>query len=220
MNEDERKGFILVGTLGLGSLAVWYLSRQRDTSAASTWWAPGPLSLGCPPHPDGENVTPPPENGTPLGRYFTVEELSVSATAERHGLDNTPRGEALENLQHLVNNVLDPFRALIGKPIRVNSGYRSPEVNSRISAASSTSQHMEGRAVDFLIEGMEAEAIAQAFHESGLDFDQLIWYTPGQGGHVHISYVHPSVRPNRNMMRKKDSSGYHTWTPSPLRTSV
>ena len=50
-------------------------------------------------------------------KYFTMTELTASATARRKGIDNTPDMQAKANLTALVSNVLDPLRELYGKPI-------------------------------------------------------------------------------------------------------
>ena len=61
---------------------------------------------------------------TKLGTFFTLDELTVSQTATRRGLDNTPRQEAQHNLLLLVHNVLDPLRLALNKPLVVTTGVR------------------------------------------------------------------------------------------------
>ena len=60
-------------------------------------------------------------------KYFTIEELCHSDTANARGIDNTPTEEVKANLEALIDNVLDPLREAYGKPIYLNSGYRCPE---------------------------------------------------------------------------------------------
>ena len=55
-------------------------------------------------------------------KYFTIEELTRSATATTRGIDNTPTPEIKANLERLVDKVLDGLREIYGKPITVNSG--------------------------------------------------------------------------------------------------
>ena len=76
-------------------------------------------------------------------KYFTINELTRTST----GLDNTPSKDVQANLEYLVNNVLDKVREIYGKPIKVNSGYRSKLVNKKVGGASN-SQHTKGEAVD------------------------------------------------------------------------
>lgn len=73
-------------------------------------------------------------------KYFTLKELTRSATAEAKGIDNTPTPEVEKNLTLLVENILDPLRLIYGKPITVNSGYRCPELNKAVGG-SATSDH-------------------------------------------------------------------------------
>ena len=74
-------------------------------------------------------------------KYFTIDELCKSATAEAKGIDNTPTEEVKKNLENLVKYVLDPLREKYGKPIYVNSGYRSEALNKAVGG-SKTSQHL------------------------------------------------------------------------------
>lgn len=80
-------------------------------------------------------------------RYFTLRELTRSATAIRLGIDNTPDAKVAENLKKLVETVLDPLREAYGKPIIVTSGYRCEKLN-RAVGGSRTSQHVHGQAAD------------------------------------------------------------------------
>ena len=73
-------------------------------------------------------------------KYFTINELTKSATATSKGIDNTPTKEVVGNLTTLVDKVLDPLREAYGKPIKVNSGYRCPKLNKAVGG-SATSQH-------------------------------------------------------------------------------
>jgi len=78
-----------------------------------------------------------------IGKYFTIEELIKTNSK----LVNVPSKAETENLRLLVENVLDPLREKYGKPITVNSGYRSPIVNARVGGAKN-SDHVKGMAAD------------------------------------------------------------------------
>lgn len=84
-------------------------------------------------------------------KYFTIEELTRSDTAEEHGIDNTPTPEEEKKLVALIENVLDPLREMYGGPITVNSGYRGPVLNSCIGGAK-TSQHCFDSETEILTE--------------------------------------------------------------------
>jgi uncharacterized protein YcbK (DUF882 family) len=76
-------------------------------------------------------------------KYFTIKELCKSSTATSCGITNVPNKEIERNLEELVHFILDPLREAYGKSIKVNSGYRCPELN-KIIGGSKTSQHMKG----------------------------------------------------------------------------
>lgn len=80
-------------------------------------------------------------------KYFTIEELCKSTTANRLKIDNRCDSGVAVSLAALVENVLDPLREWYGKPISVNSGYRCPALNKAVGG-SATSQHMSGQAAD------------------------------------------------------------------------
>lgn len=80
-------------------------------------------------------------------KYFSIEELTYSATSERLGIDNTPDTCIVNNLHRLVVSILDPLREEYGFPIVVNSGYRCKELNKYVGG-SKYSAHIDGRAAD------------------------------------------------------------------------
>jgi hypothetical protein len=118
-------------------------------------------------------------------KYFTLKELTRSATAEAKGIDNTPTPEIEKNLTLLVENVLDPLRKLSGKPITVNSGYRCPELNKAVGG-SKTSDHVKGFAAD--ITGGSKEENERLFYliKYNFNFKQLI--DEKDFSWVHVSY--------------------------------
>ena len=103
-------------------------------------------------------------------KYFTFEELSKTSQKA----NNTIPEHIKPNLEYLVNNLLDPIRELWGKPIIVNSGYRSFEVNKLVGGAKN-SQHMTGEAADITAGSVESnKRLFEIIANSGLEFDQLI----------------------------------------------
>ena len=125
-----------------------------------------------------------------LSANFSLHEMTKSETALRMGLDNTPDGEATENLRALCENVLQKVRDHYGKGVKVNSAYRSPESNAAVGG-SKTSDHCKGMAADIEIPGVPNAELAQWIMDN-LDYTQLIleFYTPGipDSGWVHVSY--------------------------------
>lgn len=124
-----------------------------------------------------------------LSTYFTIEELTASGYAARHGVNNIPGPIEMENLKHTALQ-LDRVRALLGCPVLISSGYRSPTVNAAIGG-SKTSQHMLGQAVDFTAPNFGyPEYIARAVANSHIPFDQLI-LEYGQWVHISFTTTHP-----------------------------
>ena len=125
-----------------------------------------------------------------LSNNFSLKEMTKSQTALRRGIDNEPGEEEQANLQQLCEQVLQKVRDHFGKPVIINSGYRSPELNSAIGG-SKTSDHCKGMAADIEISGIDNGDIAEWIEEN-CNFRQLIleFYTPGVGdsGWVHVSY--------------------------------
>ena len=127
-----------------------------------------------------------------LSANFSLKELTKSDTATRLGIDNTPNQETIDNLKMLCEKVLQPVREHFGKSVNVNSGYRSPELNSSPAVGGSkTSDHCKGMAADIEIAGVANAELAQ-WIMNNLDYTQLIleFYTQGipDSGWVHVSY--------------------------------
>ena len=90
--------------------------------------------------------------------YFTLGELTKSETAARHKIDNTPSASIVANLQYGVDMVLDPLRRLYGQPIKINSGYRSSQLNKLVGGVPN-SWHQLGNAADIHISSAEEAKI-------------------------------------------------------------
>jgi len=127
-----------------------------------------------------------------LSENFVLAEFTKSATATKRGIDNTPQGEHMENLKYVVQKICQPVREAFGKPVRINSGYRSPALNVAVGG-SKTSQHCNGQAVDMEINGVPNIVLADWIAEN-CTFDQVIleFYNPAEG--ANSGWVHASVR--------------------------
>lgn len=80
-------------------------------------------------------------------KYFTLNELCKSVTADKLGINNTPIDpEILDNLDYIMSK-LDEVREGYGKPIVINSGYRCPALNKAVGGVAD-SYHQKGLAVD------------------------------------------------------------------------
>ena len=102
-------------------------------------------------------------------KYFKLAEFINSATANRLCIDNMPTFEIVDNLNRLAD-YLDGIREKLGKPILINSGYRSPILNKAVGGVAN-SQHLKGLAADVVCADMES--LEKVLRETG-GFDQLI----------------------------------------------
>jgi hypothetical protein len=102
--------------------------------------------------------------------HFTLAELT--ATSHRQ-FDNTPNEAETANLQKLAEFLEQVKEALDGKPIMINSAFRSKQVNDSVGSKD-TSQHRTGCAADFKVPGMTPDAVVRAIMAAGLPFDQII----------------------------------------------
>jgi len=127
-----------------------------------------------------------------LSKNFTLSEVTRSNTARRLGIDNTPKNHHLKSMQRLITNLIQPMRDALG-PIRITSGYRSPELNRAIGG-SKKSQHSKAEAVDiqFWSEGqMKNRIIYDWVLKSGIEFDQMI-------NEFDFSWIHISLKKSNN----------------------
>ena len=102
--------------------------------------------------------------------HFTLAELT---TTSHRQFDNTPNEKELANLQRLAEFLEQVKEALDGKPIMVNSAFRSKQVNDSVGSKD-TSQHRIGCAADLRVPGMTPDAVVRAVIAAGLPFDQII----------------------------------------------
>lgn len=143
-------------------------------------------------------------------KYFTIDELIKSATAQRKGIKSQfkPSEEIKSSLTALVEKVLDPLRAAYGKPIIVTSGYRCTELNKAVGGAAS-SQHVKGEAADIRTVAdtpAENKKLYDLIVELKLPFDQLI----NEYGYdwVHVSF---GARHRRQKLRAVKKNGRTTY---------
>lgn len=135
-----------------------------------------------------------------LTKHFTLAEMTVSQTAARDGLKNVPSALQMENLRLLCENILEPLRLRVRRPVVINSGFRSASVNRRIGG-SNKSQHCKGEASDLIIPGMDVAEVAMLIRRMNLPYDQLI---DEFGQWVHVSF---SPRNRRQFLTARYSGG-------------
>jgi zinc D-Ala-D-Ala carboxypeptidase len=108
-----------------------------------------------------------------LSANFTLEELTRSEAAARNGWDNTPNEAEIENLKRLAALLQDVKAAVGGKPVLINSAYRSKQVNDAVGSKDS-SQHRIGCAADLRVPGMTPRQVVEACIAANVPFDQII----------------------------------------------
>lgn len=135
-----------------------------------------------------------------LSKNFTLEELIASSTAKQHKVQNVPDKQTIANLGCLVQNLLQPLRDKLRRPIIVTSGYRCPELNKLVGGAKN-SQHVLGQAVDIVVSGMTPRTLAEFVTRSGLTFDQMIVEEVGNTSWLHLSYTRKFNRKERLLYR-------------------
>lgn len=122
--------------------------------------------------------------GMNITEHFTLQELTVSDYAIRHGIDNLPTDpDVMANL-YLLADGLEAIRRLLNAPIHISSGYRCPKLNSAVRGSKS-SAHMIGLAADFTAPNFGSpREIARAIADSDIGFEQLIF----EGSWVHVAF--------------------------------
>lgn len=108
-----------------------------------------------------------------LSEHFTYEELTRSDAAVRLGVENTPNDAEIENLKRLAALLEEVKKAVGGKPVMINSGFRSKPVNDAVGSKD-TSQHRLGCAADLRVPGMKPREVVEACIAAQVPFDQII----------------------------------------------
>ena len=148
-----------------------------------------------------------------LSDNLSLAEVIKSNTATKHGIDNTPTEEHLENLRAIALDVFQPVRDHFRKPIYISSGYRSEALNERIGG-SKTSQHSLGQALDLdaQVFGGLTNAELFAYIAEWVVFDQLIWEFGDntEPDWVHVSYKKDGKNRGQKLVayRKKGKTHY------------
>lgn len=138
-----------------------------------------------------------------ISPHFTLAELTVTNT----GLDNTPTPAIIENLKVLAST-LERIRTALGKPITVNSAYRSPRVNNAVRGAMG-SFHTQALAADIRVKGMTPYEVCMAIKASGIPHDKLILEELGSnGGWTHIQVQKDPAKNRMEEYTIRTGTGY------------
>ena len=142
-----------------------------------------------------------------ISQHISYKESVYSRTATRLSIKNNPNAEQMKNMIAIAEEVFEPLRMWVGGPIKINSFFRSPELNKAIGG-SGKSQHCHGQAIDLDDTfGRATNAEMYEFIKKHLDFDQMIWEFGDDENPdwVHVSYVSEEENRNRCLKAYKKS---------------
>ena len=134
-----------------------------------------------------------------ISKHISHKEGVYSATAIRKDIDNDPNKDQMANMKLIAEKVFEPLRKWVGGPIKINSFFRCPELNTAIGG-SHKSQHCKGQAIDIDDTfGHVTNADMYYWIKNHLDFDQMIWEfgDDNNPAWVHVSYVSKDKNRNR-----------------------
>ena len=130
-----------------------------------------------------------------LSKHFTFEEMTASDTAARQGITNLPGSVEAANLVRLCEEILEPLRLEVGRPVTISSGYRCPLLNT-IIGGSRMSAHTMGRAADIKVEGMTPLEVCRRIRDMRLPYDQLIL--------EFDAWTHVAIAPDPRLARREE----------------
>lgn len=125
-----------------------------------------------------------------ISKHITVDEATFSAKAVSNKISNIPNESQLKAMQHVATNLFEPLREWYGKPIKINSFFRSLEVN-KLVGGSSTSQHCKGEAIDISAGSKAENKKLFDYVCKNLNFDQCI-------NEYDFTWVHISLKKGAN----------------------
>ena len=141
-----------------------------------------------------------------ISEHISYKEGVYSRTATRLDIDNTPDDRQISNMETIADEVFEPLRMWVGGPIKINSFFRSPKLNTAIGG-SGKSQHCHGQAMDLDdTYGRATNAEMYEFIKEHLDFDQIIWEFGDEDNPdwVHVSYVSAQENRKRCLLAYKE----------------
>jgi len=141
-----------------------------------------------------------------ISEHISYKEGVYSRTATRLDIDNTPDDRQISNMETIADEVFEPLRMWVGGPIKINSFFRSPKLNTAIGG-SGKSQHCHGQAIDLDdTYGRATNAEMYEFIKEHLDFDQIIWEFGDEDNPdwVHVSYVSAQENRKRCLLAYKE----------------
>jgi zinc D-Ala-D-Ala carboxypeptidase len=144
-----------------------------------------------------------------ISKHISFKEATHSDYAIKYGIKNKPTAEHIKNMELVAEKVFEPLREWVENPIKVNSMFRSEDLNRGIKG-SPRSSHLTGNAID--ITSMGGKTNLEMFHyiKDELDFDQLIWEFGNEPKWLHVSYKNEKDNRKQVLVTKKRGK-YFTW---------
>lgn len=146
-----------------------------------------------------------------MAQYFVFSEFTDSTVAKKYRIDNTPSQEISSNINKLME-VMDKFRTTLGKPIRINSGYRCHKLNSHKEiGGASNSAHLTGWACDFVCTKEDIDSLYTKFlsflKTNDIKFDEVFVEKNRKGSRwIHFALFNPKYgyRMKEGYIKKND----------------
>jgi hypothetical protein len=146
--------------------------------------------------------------------HFSLNELTVTSKVDDAGkpLPNNPGPLETLYLRVLAETLLEPIRVLCGGPLLITSGYRSPEVEQKVSGKQ-YGQHMKGQAADLIPQTLDLDEAYRRIYASGLPFDQLLLEAIGGKRWIHVSCAPVFAQPRREALTTTDGVVWARYAP-------
>jgi zinc D-Ala-D-Ala carboxypeptidase len=147
-----------------------------------------------------------------ISEHFSLEELTITSQKGPDGLrlPNQPGPDELRYLKKLCETLLEPIRALWGCPVTVTSGFRSHDVEMKVSGKD-YGQHRKGQAADILPSGMTVVEAYEKIWQSDLPYDQLLLEQNGNVRWIHVSCAPDAPAPRKMSLYSPDNGKSFDW---------
>ena len=145
-----------------------------------------------------------------ISDHISYKEATHSAYAKQYKIENKPTAAHIKNMELIAEKVFEPLREWVKAPIKINSMFRSKELNSGIKG-SSRSGHLTGNAIDLTTMGGKSNKEMFFYIKDNLDFDQLIWYGSDEPMWLHVSYNNKKDN-RKEVLTTKRKGKYFTWS--------
>ena len=145
-----------------------------------------------------------------ISDHISYKEATHSDYAKQYSIENKPTDAHIKNMELIAEKVFEPLREWAKAPIKVNSMFRSKDLNNGIKG-SSRSSHLTGNAIDLTNMGGKTNLELFYYIKDNLDFDQLIWYGAGEPKWLHVSYKNKKDNRKEVLVTRKKGR-FFTWS--------